>query len=429
MRRKDFFILAIIVLWIGMLIRTFFWWNSENQKIKEPENWFIQDITNTWDSIWIIDTGNTLIKTWENKEKKDYIEIRVIMPKYFYNSWRKKFAENLYNEKKVYMNFTFIDDLNSYRNLLSNENFDEADLFLFPYDWLDKTPTRIFSPNGTESYFDPFIQPLLNSPRISFMPFAADPMVSYVISWHLTQNDFSSIYDFVYNRENTVPLSFPLFFGIVGDDFYDRWFKREYQDIVRYALMHYFSTYKDINSLWIRIDSNEIWKYNVSILNKIQEAITAPECQYFPSICFQIYKFVGLRFGFLSDADIVNTYFPWKKTNFDNLSITSLPYSELESPIRIRWRWMPSSLTDEDTIRWVNIFLKEYIQNHKEYNLRNSTLSTFIWENWAWLIYNKYVWLRGYILTTGWDYIDILKWINDFRELIEYRISADDYIK
>ena len=420
----------MIILWIGMLIRTFFGWNPNEPKLQETENWFIQDMTNTWNTTWLdsnINTGDTNTET--NKQDKGYIEIKVMMPKYFYNLWWKNFAEDMYNNQKVYMNFSFIDDLNSYRNIISNENFSEADLFLFPYDRINKTPTRFFSPNGTESYFDQFIQPILNSSKISFMPFAADPMVMYTVSWQLLQNDFSAIHNFVYDRKNSVPLSFPLFFGIVSDDFYDNWFKREYQDIVRYALMHYFTTYRDIHSLDSRINSNEIEKYNTSNLNKIQEAITTPGCQYFPSLCFQIYKFVWLRFGFLSDADIVNTYFTWKKSYFDNLSRTRLPYSELESPVRIRWRWMPSSLEDKESIKWVNTFFARYTKNHSEYDLRSSTLSVFSWDNWSWIIYNNYIWLRWYLLTEWWDYIDMSKENKEFWDLINYKISAEEYIR
>lgn len=419
-----------MVLWIWMLIRTFFWWNSDDSNLKEPESWFIQDITSTWNTseinTWIIDN------TWDtqpDKEKKDYIEIRVMMPKYFYNSWWKKFAEDLYNEKKVYMNFVFIDDLNAYKENLYKENFDEADLILLPYDRIDKVSTRVFSPNNTESLFDQLIQPFLKSTQISFLPFAADPMIMYAVSWYLTQNDFPSIYNFVYDREGNIPLSFPIFFGITSEDYYDQWFKREYQDIVRYALMHYFTTYNDSNSLWKRIDSNEIQKYNVWNLNTISNLITAPECKYFPSICFQIYKFVWIRFGFLSDTDIVNNYFKWKKTYFNGLSKNPVPFSQLETPIRLRWRWMPSSLQDKDTIKWVNTFFARYTKNHNDYKLRNSTLSVFDWDNWTWLIYNDYIWIRGYILTSGWDYINTVKWIDKFWDLIEYSITPRDYFK
>ena len=90
----------------------------------------MEELTNTWDTI---DTWNIEIDV-ENILDNNYTEIKVIMPKYFYNSWWKKFAEDLYKDKKVYIKFIFIDDLNTYRKRLYDTNFSDADLFLYPYD-------------------------------------------------------------------------------------------------------------------------------------------------------------------------------------------------------------------------------------------------------------------------------------------------------
>ena len=68
-----------------------------------------------------------------DKSQKDYTEIKVMMPKYFYNPGWKRFAQDLLNNQKVYINFIFIDDLNSYKNQLYNPDFSEADLILFQY--------------------------------------------------------------------------------------------------------------------------------------------------------------------------------------------------------------------------------------------------------------------------------------------------------
>lgn len=105
------------------------------------------------------------------------------MPKYFYNSEWERFADDLQKEKNVDIEFVFIDDLNSYRDQLSEPSFSVADLFLFPYDWLNKTPTRSFSfQQNIASSFDQLISPIVSSDQIAFLPFAADPMVMYAIS-------------------------------------------------------------------------------------------------------------------------------------------------------------------------------------------------------------------------------------------------------
>ena len=116
-------------------------------------------------------------------DTKDYTEIRVMMPRYFYNSEWKRFAQNLFDEKKVYMKFIFIDDLNQYRDQLYNPEFSEADLFLFPYDWHEKISIRSFSAEESiQSYFDQLLLNITKTNQVNFLPFAADPMVMYVLS-------------------------------------------------------------------------------------------------------------------------------------------------------------------------------------------------------------------------------------------------------
>lgn len=420
-----------MIAWIGMCLRAFFGWNpnpSDNSNIPQYEtSWFIEELINTWNQLdtWDIQIDNTSTDT------KDYTEIRVMMPKYFYNSGWKKFAQDLFNNKKVYMKFIFIDDLNWYRDKLYNRDFSEADLFLFPYDWNEKISTRSFSAQqNIQPYFDQLLSSIVKDNQTSFLPFAADPMVMYTFSDYLWPNNFYEISEYVLNREPVRILSFPLFFGIISEDFEDEWYTREYQDIVWYALMHYFQTNNDSHDLQIRIDSNVLGKYNISDLKTISNVITTPECKYFPSICFQTFNFVWIRFGFLSDADIINLYLHNKNSNFSKIRKMSVPFSQLESPIRLRWRWMPSSLQDPETINWVYAFFIQYMNNHSQYNLRNSTLPVFKTnDEWNWLLDNEYIWLRWYILTSWWDYINTLKWTNELQELIEYKITAEDYLR
>jgi hypothetical protein len=100
--------------------------------------------------------------TTDKSQKKAYIKIRVMMPRYFYNSGWKKFAEDLYKNHKVYISFIFIDDLYSYREQLYDKDFSEADLFLFPYDRQAKVLVDSFSvDNGIQSYFDQLLSPIV----------------------------------------------------------------------------------------------------------------------------------------------------------------------------------------------------------------------------------------------------------------------------
>jgi len=421
---------------MGMIVRTFFWWNltptTNNPNISQYENsWFVEKLTDTWntsDNWEISDTWNTLNLPTPQKE---YTEIRVMMPKYFYNSGRKRFAQDLLDNQKVYINFIFIDDLSSYRDQLQDPTFSEADLFLFPYDRNEKISLRSFSAQqNIQPYFDPLLSTILKNNQTTFLPFSADPMIMYTISGYNEANNFYGISEFVLNRKPIRTLSFPLFFGITNEDFENKWFSREYQDIVRYALLHYFKTNNDSHDLQNRIDTNVLQKYNIQNLNTISKIITTPECKYFPSLCFQVFNFVWVRFWFLSDIDIVNLYLHDKKSFFSSIKKLQMPFSQIESPIRIWWRWIHSSLNDSETINnWVYKFIEQYMIHRTEYNLRNSTLPVFKAKEWNWLLDNEYIWLRWYILSAWWDYLNTLREINKFQELIEYKITAPEFLK
>ena len=418
-----------MVVWIGMIVWTFFGWSSNpsgDTDIPQYETtWFVDEIVDTWDMMDVWEVDNVDINT------KEYTEIRVMMPRYFYNSEWKRFAQDLFDNKKVYMKFMFIDDLNKYRDQLYSRKFSDADLFLFPYDWSEKVSTRSFSAQqDIQPYFDQLLSPILKGNEVSFLPFAADPMVMYAHSWYSWPNNFYEISEYAFNREPIRTLSFPLFFGITSEDFEDKWYVWEYQDIVWYALMHYFQANNDSHDLQIWIDSNVLWKYNVSDLKTISKIITTPECKYFPSLCFQIFNFVWIRFGFLSDADVVNQYLHHKKAEFSAIKKLTMPFAQLESPIRVWWWSMSNSLQNPEIINWVYAFLIKYMNEYKKYNLWNSTISAFKTNDTKnWLLDNEYIWLRWYILQSGWDYVNMIKWLNKFRELIEYKITAEDFLR
>ena len=108
MRRRGFFVLICIVLWIGMLIRSFFGWKwNSNPSIQDNGTGFVDILTNTGNNNeW------SLINTWKNSNKWNN-EIKIMMPRYFYNSGWEEFKNDLYKDEKVLINFVFIDDLNS----------------------------------------------------------------------------------------------------------------------------------------------------------------------------------------------------------------------------------------------------------------------------------------------------------------------------
>lgn len=432
MKKQSFFILFIMIIGIIMIMRTLFWWNKKEYITTEPNNWLINQLIDSNNIQSENESPNIFSSTWDNLELEDK-RITLIMPSYLYTSWWKHFAEDLYNDKKIYINFSFIDNLNSYRDTISNSDSLDADIFLFPYDRNEIFQPRPFTfQQNIQSAFDEMLTPITQKTPTHFLPFSIDPMIMYS-SLELNYNDFSTITDTIYNREPEIQSSFPIFFGITNEDLNNKWFKREYQDIVRYALMHYFELYHDSQSLWIWIDSNivkdsqDTRNYNISDLNNILNTIPSPECKNFPALCFQIYNFAWIRFWFLSDADVVQKYFNQKQYNFTKLHKNALPFSIIESPVRVWWLWINPNLSDTETINSIYLLLVKYMNEHEKYNFRSSTLSPFKQE-WHPLYDNPFIWNRWYILYTWWDYINTLKKSDAFKQLMNYKISAEDYL-
>ena len=115
MKKESFFVLAIIVFWIGACIWAMFWWSS-SKKDMEINNtsswtWFTKELLETWNN----KPDNSLNNSWNseinsNSNEKKYFEIKVLMPRYFYNAWRKSFAEDLYEEQKQHPKPLWIPD-------------------------------------------------------------------------------------------------------------------------------------------------------------------------------------------------------------------------------------------------------------------------------------------------------------------------------
>ena len=443
MKKGTFLILIMMVWWMALLIWSFFGWWSNEAKIIESEvpqssdTWFVNDLTNTWNvenptpTGDIQDSNTTGIESGSTSQT-DYTQIRLMMPRYFYTPARRDFSKDLFSWDNVHINFIFIDDLNQYRDSLSNPEFSDADIILYPYDWHEFVNIQNFSfKKSLKSAFDDFVSNIIEGTETSFLPFSADPMMMYILSWYSLDN-FSNISKFANDWQPPKPMSFPIFLGVSDEDYYDKWFSREYQDIMRYSLLHYFTTYRNQTNQEILsslINSNIFEYYNVSDLNSVLNLITAPECKYFPAICFQIYGFAWIRFGFLSDADIVKSYFEQRVSKFNELQKQNFPFYQTEVPVRIRWRSIPNSLTDKKTTNAVYRFLVKYMNSGSQYDLRNSTIPTFKAEEWHWIIDNPRIWFRWYALTSWWDFLEKLKSTRAFRQLLDYEITAQEYFK
>ena len=243
MKKDVFLVLFLLVGWMWMILWTFFWWSWENDPVISANTWFVEQLTE-WDNLITWD-NQVVNQREENKivsESSNNKKFSIMMPQSFYTAWRKNFAEDLYKETKIVMNFVFVDSLLEYQDRVSDSSFSWADLLLIPYDWLSFVSARDFSfQQDLKPAFDPLIKEVVDKNSITFLPFAADPMVTYTLTGLLEKVNFSGILDLVYDWNPVKAKSFPLFFWLISEDFDWNWFWWEYQDVVWYTLMHYFS--------------------------------------------------------------------------------------------------------------------------------------------------------------------------------------------
>lgn len=441
--KKKLWIFILIILWAGLSIRSLFWsQNKENNNSSKQDNSIITNKTktdkenqNNSDSISDIlkDLENKWNKnlTWNHKTEDKYTEINILIPEYFYNTELQKFSEDLYKEQNIYSKFQFLNNIQEYKDTIINHKYKNIDLILLPYERVNSKDFRNFEfTSSIASAFDPFIFDIVKEDRINFLPYSADPMITYSLSGILEESSFSNIYKSINNRTPSKAMSLPLFFGLTDDDYSNKGFNREYKDELRNNLMKFFEKYKDSNALELRINSNESRTYNLKDISTITDIIypQVPYCSDFPSICLQLYKFIGIRFWFLSDWDIVDKYFNTKNIDFSEITKMEMPFYWIYNPVRIRGRSIPKEQTNDKIINATYMFLWKYMNDHNKYNLQKHTLPVFA-DSTDKLENSIFVWNKWEIIYSNWYYIKELQWNKKFWELLENQISAKEYLK
>lgn len=155
------------------------------------------------------------------------------------------------------------------------------------------------------------------------------------------------------------------------------------------------------------------YKYSFVKLKQLYETIQKRDenCKTFPAICLLSYNFGDIKFWFISDLDILNTYF---STNTNQFTLWNFSNSTNTYPVK--WRLFVVWSGNEN-INLANEFFKEYIRQWIENNtwLRNNTLSAI--NN----IYN--------IQKTQDKYQEIIKNENNFELIYENINLQEEFIK
>lgn len=286
-----------------------------------------------------------------------------MIPKYIYNSGFESLKELFKNEKNIILQFHFQDSAAEYyEELFTKDSFSGIDLALIPYDRTARLSIKAFAFRESISpFFLPIVEEITNKEQISLLPFALDPLGIYTYSGTIKESSFSSLAEYVLTRDQKKPYSFPIFLGAKRQDSATAFSQAfEYQSLIWQTMLNYAERYNDNSALQSWIDINILQQYVPENIKTILEILSpqVPHCSEFPSLCLLLYRFTDGRFGFLSDLDIITHFFANKSAETKNLTFSPLPFSSLQSPLRLRGRVIPNQVINQGN---AYLFLQEYM--------------------------------------------------------------------
>lgn len=346
-------------------------WLIKSQKDKKSEQQ--KNIQNNKDNI--INTNKIQITTWK---------LSILIPKFFNNSGFINISKQLAT-KDIKININTIDNFSQYKQLITQSWLNIFDIYLLPSDWLKNLKlNNIDIWDNPKPYFHPVFNNLVTTTENKYIPYAIDPIINLTKENINTYSTRKDIFSYTTLRKQNKKLAMPIIWWIWKNDIrlVERWqwpFEN-YVTILNQHLKQIKLTTKNIQKSELRnlLDTENIdlnYKYDFVNFKKLYNTIQKRDnnCKLFPAICLMSYNFGDMKFGFISDLDILNTYFSWNNNNFYIQSFTN---TQNNYPIRWRVFVVPQ---DNKNIFLADEFFKQYLSNSMDtqYNtqLRNNTLS------------------------------------------------------
>lgn len=401
--------------------------------------WFLSCL---WIIFWDLPSTETAETNWEEpiaqvfslgKEKinlpsltQEPQELNILIPKYIYNSGFESLKELFKNEKNIILQFHFQDSAAEYyEELFTKDSFSGIDLALIPYDRTARLSIKAFAFRESISpFFLPIVEEITNKEQISLLPFALDPLGIYTYSGTIKESSFSSLAEYVLTRDQKKPYSFPIFLGAKRQDSATAFSQAfEYQSLIWQTMLNYAERYNDNSALQSWIDINILQQYVPENIKTILEILSpqVPHCSEFPSLCLLLYRFTDGRFGFLSDLDIITHFFANKSAETKNLTFSPLPFSSLQSPLRLRGRVIPNQVINQGN---AYLFLQEYMTlwSRGALDLWGNTISAFSGTEQSFTASN-------FILEEGETFLFQQQNHREFWQLLDFELSAKDYLQ
>jgi hypothetical protein len=362
--------------------------NLEQQEIEQELEQEYQELLQNNQSQ--TSNNNNVVDNLKSSLKTTW-ELSIIIPQFFLNSG---FLEiwNILKEKEIITTINTIPNLSQYKKLIIESGLKNNDIYLLPSNWIkDLELETIDIVDNPKPYFNPIFNDLITTTNNKYIPYSIDPIIILSKQNINIWSNRSNIFTHTTLRKQTKKSAMPLIRWIGKNDIrlLERWEGpfENYFDILYLHLTQLNSENnsntktENISELKNMLDTENIdldYKYNFATFKQLYQTINKRDqnCELFPAICLMSYNFGDIKFWFLSDLDILDSYFAqndnsnsqnkFKLNNFSN-SINNYP---------IKWRIFVVN-KDNPNINLANEFFKEYLSQAVNNNtwLRNNTLS------------------------------------------------------
>lgn len=361
---------------------------------------------------------NSLPETW-------YITLAI--PWFFENRWFYLVSDNL-EKNDIKLSIKKFSSYSKYESEIKS-NLQQYDIALIPLNWLQWLDIQDINLwENTKPYFTSIFNNISDSSSNKIIPFAIDPAITIYKKWiyeHISRKDIFS-YTLIRKSQNRYQIPILRWFddlsikvlenGSTPFEFFTELF------VLHLKQMKLNSDNQELSNMLNTNNADLKNKYTFQNLKTIVSLLSkqSEHCEEYPALCTAKYWYTDIAFWFLSDLDILKTYFPWEAT----LNIGDFTNSKNYYPVK--WRVFVVPKWNQKT-NLSNKFFSEYISESIEWNetFWDNTLSaiTNIYDiqktkdKFKWMIVNenKFYLFTGSInlsdtIINDWKTINMLKW-------------------
>lgn len=311
---------------------------------------------------------NKWITTWT---------LKVLVPEFLANSWFDNIGKKL-QEQWINVDFSYATDMKSLK-LEILQWMKNYDLYLIPSSWiLGLNIEWIYLGENIKPYFIPIFQTVISESENTFIPYSLDPFITMTKVWVSDVDTWSKLFSYTTLWSQNKAYWMPIIWWIGNSDIEllknGTWPFENYFDILYWQLQLIKKKHSntELNNM---LDVEKIdlsFKYNYESFYNIYSRLikTNPYCEYYPAMCMFAYNFGDIKFGFISDLDIFEKYFP---ESYNNFVVSQFTNSDIEYPTRWWWFVVPKgNLNKNLSIKFLETYISDAVDGDS--SLRWNTL-------------------------------------------------------